>query len=92
MPIVFLFILSNVNHAQQTAALKIQTQPHARMARVGESVSFSVRATGHGLKYQWFCDAEPIDAANGSNLTLPYVRAIDHGAKFSVRVTNEKEQ
>jgi Calx-beta domain len=67
----------------------IVTQPIARTAAVGATVTFSVVATGSlPLSYQWFRDGVQIPAATNSSLVLTSVAATDNGADFSVAVSN----
>ncbi len=67
----------------------IVTQPVSQSVTVGDSVSFSVRATGGGtLFYTWFRDGSPLNLSNtASNITLSSVQATQAGV-YTVQVFN----
>ena len=66
----------------------ITAQPVNRTAEPGDTVEFSVTATGEGtLTYQWYKDGVAIAGATGSSLTLAGVQIRDV-ASYTVAVTN----
>lgn len=72
-----------------TSAPVIVAGPVGRVASVGESVTFSVAATGSGpLTYRWQRNGVDIPQANQSTYTLDAVAASDHLAAFRVVVSN----
>lgn len=77
------------------AGIQITAQPAAASAEVGESVQFSVKAAGEGLKYQWqyHMAGKTVWANCGlegrltDTLTVPVTAARD-GAAYRCAVTN----
>ncbi|MGC3959138.1 MAG: lamin tail domain-containing protein [Verrucomicrobiota bacterium] len=56
---------------------------------LGDPATFQVTATGSApLAYQWYRDDVPLPGATSNKFTLPAVATTDHGALFSVRITN----
>ncbi|WP_291270566.1 immunoglobulin domain-containing protein [Geothrix sp.] len=84
-------VLSSVATVTVTAALvapTITTQPQSQSAVPGSAITFSVTATGSTpLSYQWRKNDTDISAATAPAYTFTTSQA-DHGARFSVRVTN----
>lgn len=69
-------------------APEIGTQPANQTAQPGNTVVFSVTASGEApLTYQWYKDGVAITGATGSTLTLANVQLADV-ATYTVRVTN----
>ena len=59
----------------------ILTQPIAATRTVGQSVTFTVAASGSGsLTYQWYLDSIPIAGANALSYTLSAVALTDAGS------------
>jgi pectate lyase len=66
----------------------ITTQPGSQSANAGDTVVFSVAASGSApLSYQWKKDGGDITGATGATLTLANVRLTDAGS-YSVEVSN----
>lgn len=69
-------------------SVSITTQPSGTTAFAGESVTFSVGASGSSPVYQWRRNGSPIAGANGSSYTLAKAATTDDGASFDVVVSN----
>lgn len=67
---------------------QITAQPQSVTVDQGAAATFSVTATGEALTYQWKRDGGAIGGATGASYTLASPAATDHGASFSVAVTN----
>jgi uncharacterized delta-60 repeat protein len=67
----------------------ILTNPQSQVVRLGDSVTWTLAATGYPLFYQWFRNHEPILGATHDSLTLTNVSLADDGSTFSVVVSNE---
>lgn len=66
----------------------ISLQPQGRTAQIGESVTFSVSASGAApLSYQWRKDGVNISGATGATYTIPNVQ-VAHAGNYSVLVSN----
>ncbi|MBS1811295.1 MAG: hypothetical protein JST84_24235 [Acidobacteria bacterium] len=57
----------------------ITTQPVAQAKVVGQSMSFSVTATGANLTYQWRKGGQPISGATASSYAISFVTLADAG-------------
>ena len=67
----------------------IAVQPSSKTASVGESVTFSVSASGNPAPaYQWQRNGTPISGATSASYVLPNVALSDNGAVFKVVVSN----
>lgn len=66
----------------------IVTQPANANALVGQSVTFTVVATGTALGYQWQRNGVPITGATGASHTTPPTITADNGAVYTVVVSN----
>jgi glucose/arabinose dehydrogenase len=67
----------------------ITTHPTSQTVTIGQSVMFSVTASGSPpLSYQWQRNGVDIPGATSSSYTLPLALPTDDGARFRVRVTN----
>ena len=70
-------------------APSIITQPISQTVTAGQTVSFSVTATGTApLSYQWRKNAVAISGAISSSYTTPATTSSDNGAQFTVVVSN----
>ncbi len=71
-----------------TTPPRIVQEPVSRTAAVGDSLAFSVQASGSlPFAYQWFKGAAPIPGAAAATLTFPSAAYTDSGT-YSVTVTN----
>lgn len=66
----------------------IGAQPVATTAVAGDTASFSVAATGAGLRYQWLRNNVAIAGATQASYTTLALTEADNGAVFSVLVYN----
>lgn len=66
----------------------ISSQPAATAAVAGNTASFSVAATGAGLRYQWLRNNVAIAGATDASYTTLVLTEADSGALFSVLVYN----
>ena len=70
-------------------APSITAQPASQTINAGQTVTFSVTATGTApLSYQWQKNSAAIAGATSSSYTTPAEAASDSGAQFSVVVSN----
>ena len=67
----------------------INTQPVSQTVNAGNSVSFSVTATGNVTGYQWRLNGAAIAGATSATYTLPNVQPTNSGT-YSVVVSNRK--
>lgn len=75
--------------SSSVAAPTISTQPSSQSVTVGDSVTFTVVATGDGtLSYQWRKDGTSVSGATSASLTLSSVAASD-AADYDVVVSND---
>lgn len=63
--------------------------PETFTVESGKSATLEVVAYGTDLKYQWFCNSEPIAKANTNKLTQKFDKAKDNGKTYFVEVSNE---
>ena len=66
----------------------ITVQPQSQSAGAGQSVSFSVQATGGDLAYQWQQNGSAISGAMASSYSINAVAAAENDARFAVVVSN----
>ena len=70
-------------------SVAITTQPAAQTVAVGQTVTFTVVATGTPpITYQWQKNGNAISGATSASYTTPAVTAADNEAKFIVVVSN----
>ena len=70
-----------------TAKPTITTQPKSQTVNEGDSVTFSVTATGTGLKYQWKKGGSNISGATSSTYKISSAKSSDAGS-YTVTVSN----
>jgi len=70
------------------SAPAITTQPLPQNGLSGQTVAFSVMASGSGLSYQWMRNGATISGATSNNYTSPTLTWDDSGAGFSCMVSN----
>ncbi len=83
-------IVSNTQGSDTSAAYALQVvvaptiikEPEARSASIGDSITFSVIATGTTLQYQWYKDTSVIDSAIDSSYTTPALSLADDSASY----------
>ena len=73
---------------EAAVAPAIATQPADQTATNGQTATFSVAATGSALRYQWQKNGTDIAGATASSYTTPATSNADHGASYSVTVSN----
>ena len=72
-----------------TPDLVISTQPSSQSVLVGQSVTFTVSASGTApLGYQWKKNGSDIADATSSSYTTPATTLADSGAAYAVTVSN----
>ncbi|HXI57096.1 MAG TPA: PQQ-dependent sugar dehydrogenase, partial [Polyangia bacterium] len=78
-----------IRSASGGQAPAITVQPAGKKAGIGQTVKFTVAATGSAtLAYQWQRNGADIGGATNPELTLTSVAASDSGAQFRVVVSN----
>ncbi|MCX8518368.1 MAG: immunoglobulin domain-containing protein [Rhodoferax sp.] len=66
----------------------ITSQPADQTAITGQTATFSVKATGTSLSYQWKKNGSNITGATSSSYTTPAISSDYSGTKYSVSVSN----
>jgi len=66
----------------------ITAQPQGATQPEGGKASFSVTATGQGLRYLWLRNGVPVPGATSAQFTTPALTLADSGAAYSVVVFN----
>jgi alpha-tubulin suppressor-like RCC1 family protein len=81
---------SSTNQRAGTTELAptIKTQPVGGLVVSGQSVTYSVVASGTDIAFQWLRNGTPIAGATSGVYTLSSVSAADSGASFTVVVSN----
>jgi hypothetical protein len=69
------------------SAPSVVTQPRSAEVCVGENATFTARADGGSLTYQWQRDGAPINGATNATFTVSSARLID-AAQYSVFIRN----
>jgi gliding motility-associated-like protein/uncharacterized repeat protein (TIGR01451 family) len=81
-------ITSNDASVTINTVSNITLQPANQTACVGDSVSFTVAATGTGLTYQWNIGTNPILGATNDILTFDPATLLDNALNYNVTVLN----
>lgn len=77
-------------YVQNAVPPVITVQPQSRSAAIGDTVSFSVVASGTApLSYQWQMDGQPLVGETGQQLSIAQVGQNLSGAAFTVVVSNK---
>jgi alpha-tubulin suppressor-like RCC1 family protein len=66
----------------------IATQPAAASVSEGQAATFSVSASGNGLRYQWTLNGVAIVGATAGSYTTPATTPADNGGVYGVLVYN----
>lgn len=75
-------------HSASTNPLVVVVQPQSRSAYIGETVTFTVMATGDApVSYQWLSNGVPLSGQMDTNLTLT-IDQTSQAANYSAKVTN----
>jgi Cep192 domain 4/Immunoglobulin domain len=86
-----LLALAACGSVSETTAPAIITQPLSRTLTVGQSVTFSVEASGTpALSYQWTKSGKVVSGASSASYTTRAATVSDNGAQFTVVVSNAK--
>ena len=81
------------NYREAETPIAITGQPDPENRKVDEDATFSVSATGNGLRYEWFVSTDsgstftPISGANTATLTIDNVTLAQDGNLYRVEVT-----
>ncbi|MBI5691469.1 MAG: immunoglobulin domain-containing protein [Verrucomicrobia bacterium] len=70
-----------------SGSISITARPLSQSVAVGQSVSFSVTATGPGLAYQWLKDGAAIAGATGATYTIGSA-SVGAAGTYTVRLTS----
>lgn len=68
----------------------ISTQPGDQTVPMGRTATYSVKATGDSLTYQWFNNGKAIAGATSSTYVTPDTAFTDDGSKYTVTVSNAR--
>ena len=79
---------SNPPPAPVVTAPAITSQPVDASANEGDTVTFTVVASGTGLSYQWKKNGDAIAGATSASYTTPALAMSDDQATFTVTVSN----
>jgi hypothetical protein len=87
-----LYVSDTDNHTVRVGLLAmapaIQTQSQSKTVTAGNSVSFSITATGRpAVTYQWYFNGAPISGATGDSYSIASAQAGDAG-NYTVVVSN----
>lgn len=69
-------------------APEITTQPNSQTVGLGQSVTFTIAATGRSLTYQWKRDGTALSGQTGTSYTIATAALSDDGARFTCTVTS----
>lgn len=76
-----------VGSAVSNNTVSITTQPASQSVTAGQSVTFTVAASGSSLTYQWQKNSTPISGATNASFTISSAQAAD-AASYTVVVTS----
>jgi hypothetical protein len=87
-----IYVADTNNHTIRLGVLpvapSIQTQPQSQAVTAGNSVQFSVTASGRpATTYQWYFNGSAIAGATGSTLSIASAQSVNAG-DYAVAVTN----
>ncbi|MBN2560854.1 MAG: thrombospondin type 3 repeat-containing protein [Phycisphaerae bacterium] len=68
--------------------LRITRHPRNQEVVCGGVATFTVGATGIGLRYQWYVNGFPLKGATGPELTMPWISPGNDGDRVHCVVTN----
>ena len=76
-------------HVRVRVAPSITTQPANQIVTAGQTVTFTVVASGTApLSYQWLKNGANVAGATSSSYTTPLMTTVDNGSTFGVVVSN----
>lgn len=81
-------VTSNAAPLVVLGAPALVSQPAAQSVVEGATATFSIAASGGGLRYQWLKDRVAIVGATGASYTTPALTLADSGGVYSVIVYN----
>lgn len=85
-------IINEINRYKNPQPPLISTHPSSQNKLIGQSVSFSVVASGYPtLLYQWFKNGAVVPGATSSTYTINSL-TLDHVGDYTVRITNGQGQ
>lgn len=89
-PVAFLAcLLSGCGGAASSAPPVITQQPASQAVVVGQTVTFSVAATGSApLSYQWWRNGASVQGGTSGSYTIPAATGADNLAQFQVSLSN----
>ena len=66
----------------------ITGQPANQSVAAGQTVTFSVKASGTNLSYSWLKNATPVPGASSASYTIPPASTFDNGSQYTVLVSD----
>ncbi len=74
-------------HPVNVGSIPISARPLSQSVNSGQSVTFSVTASGTGLTYQWLRNGVPVAGATNASYTIASAQVGDAGT-YTVRITS----